>query len=864
LAPLTKQDNLAAFSSRGPRGGDFAIKPDISAPGVDIVAARVTGSTLGPIVDGNYMQLSGTSMATPHVAGAAAILAQRFPGYSNTQLKNTLISTAKTQPGQTVYQQGGGRLDVARGYSQQVYASPGTLNLGYFPFPQTGQKPVTKEVSYTNDTASDITLALALNVSGKDSGPAPDGMFSVSATSVTVPAHGSASVNVSLDPGAGPVDRFGGYLVATSGDLVVHTSVGAFLEPEMHNITVTGIARDGRPAAVISWAELWSLQTGQFTQKFYSQASNTVVFRVPPGTYNLVGYLATADAANAFALEVAAVAEPQLEVTGDRTITLDARKANQINLSTAKPVAPTTFTLSYHRDMGELNFHSSFTLSPPISKGFAAPTATVTKGGFEFYSKWDMVAPPLLAKVTKPTSIPLDPQPMTNALPVDGKHTLPLVYAGLGKPEDYVGRDVRGKIALVSRGELTFAAKVANATAAGAWAILIFNNRPGLLLAGAGNPGEVSIRGFTIEQAPGQMLTDLLQQGPVSLQVSGTSVSPYFYDLLLPEKQRIPDTLSYDINKNNTATIATRYAADVAGTLGTDVRHISRPWPTFSVGFVRDVPRPLQRTYLVSANDTRWWHIAWSHTPFDGEFDGAYTQYQPKQLLTENWFGRPSRPGPAATFDPQFSRTDNEFSMAVFPHSDSGGHYGWGTAGDTYRTQLFVGTQLLKETNTPPFGTFPALPDPSTYRLVLDAKRANAWSSFSTETLTTWTFASSRPAAGTDEHPAVAQVNYDLPLDQLNRAADRGEFTFRFSVGHVPGSTGPAFKTTQAWVSFNDGGTWKKIDLESLDDGTFEATIQHPRLENTTGAVSLRVKATDKAGNSIDQTLYRAYGLKPS
>lgn len=862
VGAVDKKDALAAFSSRGPRGGDFAIKPDISAPGVDIVAARATGSTLGPIVDGNYMQLSGTSMATPHVAGAAAILAQRFPDYTSQQLKNTLISTAKTQPGQTVYQQGGGRLDVARAYSQQVYASPGTLNLGFFPFPHTGQQPVTKEVSYTNDTETDRTLSLALQVSGKDSGPAPDGMFSLDQTSVTVPAHGSASVHVSLNPNTGPLDRFGGYLVATSGDLVVHTSVGAYIEPEMYNLTVTGIARDGRPAAVISWAELWSLQTGEFTQKFYSQTSNTVTFRVRPGTYNLVGYIATADAANAFALEVAEVAEPQLEMTADRAITLDARRANQIQLNSAKPIAPTTFTLSYHRDMGALNFHSSFTLSPPISRGYATPTATVTKGGFEFYSKWDLVAPPLEARVTKPSAIPLDPQPMSNAVPVDGKHTLPLVFVGLGKPADYVGRDVRGKIALVSRGEITFAEKVANATASGAWAVLIFNNRPGLLLAGAGNPGEVSIHGFTVEQAVGTMLTDLLSQGPVNLQVSGTSVSPYLYDLLLPESQRIPQTLRYDINKNTTATVDTQYNADVAGTLGTDVRHIQRPWPTFSVGFVRDVPRPLHRTYLVSANDTKWWHIAWSHTPFDGEFDGAFTRYEPRATLAETWFGRVSRPGPAATFDPIFERTEDEFSMAVFPHSDSGGHYGWGTAGDTYRTQLFAGTQLLKETNTPPFGVFPALPDPASYRLFLDAKRANAWSSFSTETLTTWTFASSRPAAGKAEHPALPQVNFDLRLDELNRTVDRAAYTFRLSVGHIPGASGPAFRTTQAWVSFNDGGTWKKIDLVDLGDGSLQATVQHPKVENTTGAVSLRVKATDRAGNAVDQTVFRAYGLK--
>src|SRR5207244_4562120 len=116
--------------------------------------------------------------------------------------------------------------------------------------------PVGKTVTYTNDTAADVTLNLSLRVSGKDGEAAPDGMFTVSQPNVTVPAGGKSDVTVTVNPTAGPLDRFGGYLVASSGDTVVHTSVGAFVEPEMYNVTVSGIARDGRAAAVISTAEL--------------------------------------------------------------------------------------------------------------------------------------------------------------------------------------------------------------------------------------------------------------------------------------------------------------------------------------------------------------------------------------------------------------------------------------------------------------------------------------------------------------------------------------------------------------------------------------------------------------------------------
>jgi subtilisin family serine protease len=92
------EDQLAFFSSRGPRFGDYAMKPDITAPGVDIVAARATGTSLGDPVDQWSTRLSGTSMATPHVAGAAAIMAQRWPGWSPARIKAVLMGTADPTP----------------------------------------------------------------------------------------------------------------------------------------------------------------------------------------------------------------------------------------------------------------------------------------------------------------------------------------------------------------------------------------------------------------------------------------------------------------------------------------------------------------------------------------------------------------------------------------------------------------------------------------------------------------------------------------------------------------------------------------------------------------------------------------------
>lgn len=94
-------------------GRGLAIKPEITAPGVGIVAART--SALDP--DGRdpfYVAKSGTSMAAPHVAGAAAILRQQHPDWSSARLKAALMASANPNPALTVFDQGAGRLDVAR------------------------------------------------------------------------------------------------------------------------------------------------------------------------------------------------------------------------------------------------------------------------------------------------------------------------------------------------------------------------------------------------------------------------------------------------------------------------------------------------------------------------------------------------------------------------------------------------------------------------------------------------------------------------------------------------------------------------------------------------------------------------------
>lgn len=85
------QDNIAASSSRGPNGDADYLKPDVAAPGTRIMSAW---SPDHPTGGSDFILINGTSMASPHVAGAAALMLQKHPDWTPDQVKSAIMSTA--------------------------------------------------------------------------------------------------------------------------------------------------------------------------------------------------------------------------------------------------------------------------------------------------------------------------------------------------------------------------------------------------------------------------------------------------------------------------------------------------------------------------------------------------------------------------------------------------------------------------------------------------------------------------------------------------------------------------------------------------------------------------------------------------
>ncbi|MCA9204733.1 MAG: S8 family peptidase, partial [Planctomycetales bacterium] len=115
-------DRIATFSSRGPTS-DGRIKPDLVLPGVGIVAPQAAGTQLGAIIADGYVGADGTSMASPHAAGVAALMLQANPRLTAEQVKNRMVA-ATVDVGALPNEQGSGRVDALQAYLQAIGETP--------------------------------------------------------------------------------------------------------------------------------------------------------------------------------------------------------------------------------------------------------------------------------------------------------------------------------------------------------------------------------------------------------------------------------------------------------------------------------------------------------------------------------------------------------------------------------------------------------------------------------------------------------------------------------------------------------------------------------------------------------------------
>ncbi|MGA7160792.1 MAG: S8 family serine peptidase [Bacteroidota bacterium] len=137
---------IASFSSKGPSNKIYGVKPDVVAPGVNIVSAKMNGG---------YIAMSGTSMATPYVTAVAANVRQLHPDWSALQIRDAIIS-ASADLGSSIFSQGRGKIDTSKIGDVQAFTTPATLSFGFDNSSAT-QWTKTDTVSFTNASTSSKT-----------------------------------------------------------------------------------------------------------------------------------------------------------------------------------------------------------------------------------------------------------------------------------------------------------------------------------------------------------------------------------------------------------------------------------------------------------------------------------------------------------------------------------------------------------------------------------------------------------------------------------------------------------------------------------------------------------------------------------
>ncbi len=206
---------ITSFSSAGPTDFEHMLKPDISAPGLDVLSSTpplTTGST--------FSVFAGTSMATPHVAGAAALILQRHPGWTPYQVKSALMSTAGPAWGDTartqeapVLLEGAGLTNVQAADDPKLFTDPQSLSFQRIDVSTGAQrKAMLLTLTDSGDGSGNWTVAIAPQAQS------PGVQIDVPGV-VTVPPGGDVSIPVTVraSADAGKGENYGFLVLAGNG-----------------------------------------------------------------------------------------------------------------------------------------------------------------------------------------------------------------------------------------------------------------------------------------------------------------------------------------------------------------------------------------------------------------------------------------------------------------------------------------------------------------------------------------------------------------------------------------------------------------------------------------------------------------------
>ncbi|MEV8532719.1 S8 family serine peptidase [Streptomyces sp. NPDC051211] len=876
VGAVDRDDTTASFSSRGPAGLQHTLKPEIAAPGVGISAAAAGGRGVYA-----YQGMSGTSMATPHVAGAAALVKQRHPDWTGARIKAALVGSAATTVPGDVRETGGGRLDVPAALAATVTGAP-TVQGGTHHWPQDRSDRTTVEVPYTNTGSAPVTLNLALQkVTGNDGSAVRSAVARLDRRTVTVPAGATVKVPLALDPAArlerAQYGDITGRVTATGpGGIRISTPFSLYVEPETVTLRVKLLDRAGKPAAGPSSLDVIGTDTATGERRFNEGAADQL-YRVRPGSYFLSAFVGTPDAGEGAELidSLTYLGRPQVEVKKDTTVVLDARKAGRLGIAADRPTESRSTTLSFARGWDDTWLHAGTAMGGRTVRGFyASVEGRAGEGSFEFGSYWRAGAP--LISELKVTGGPAL-HPITASLGsdnLDGTDSAPLVNAGTGTPEELAAAGAKDAIVLVRATEGgSLYQQAQNAKAAGAKAVLAHRDAPGRWTGFTGYAGG-SLPALTVDSGEAKTLLDRLAGGKVTLSWKATARSPYIYNLAQTETGTVHGDRTYRVRDRDLGTVQSTYRAMGVAADYVDLVGAYRPLGhAVFFGSLETVAVPGSRTEYYSAGDggdggdgggTAWEHLLSSSFPWGEFMTDRHRTYTKGSRRSESWYDGVI--GPVAPRDSAgkpvlaAERQGNLIGFASAMWGDSGHHAQPGSFGD-------VGSLTLKRNGEPigdswyPSGVFEVPAEAGTYELTQHIQKfgapARVWQR-SQGVQTSWTFRSQLDEAAYSQVLPILFPSLSLPEDGAKTVPAADGIRIGLAAAGHAGYTPGALKSAKLSYSY-DGEHWTQAEV-TRQGGAWTAEVDH------TGAagkpVSLKVELTAADGAAVTQTVARAYDVR--
>ncbi|MGC4950783.1 S8 family serine peptidase [Streptomyces sp. DT224] len=878
----------ASFSARGPvddGAGHTYLKPDMAAPGVGVIGARAAGTSLGVPVDEHYTTLSGTSMATPHVAGAAAVLAQRHPDWTGAQLKQGLMSSVRPDALNPPLAEGTGFLDVEHAVSATV-TGPGYVDGDDLSWPHGPDQVSEREVTWKNTGDSDVTLNLKTTAFDGTGRPAPQGTASLSTGSVTVPAGGSASATLRMSVPEGVPDggygEFTGRITATATDGGQHavTSFGFYAEPNTVTVTFQGITRGGGQAGTVSYVNLISRDAATATRVYFRDGKATAT--IPAGTYDLdagiYGYDPGIDEQDLYhtVKSIGFLFRPGLRFTEDTTQTLDARTAHRVELSASQPLESHSTSVGYQRHVGGVTFASSVVSGANVTD---IAVSDVPAGQWPD-ARVDFVArayAPLL-KIATTAGRTLDAMyAKYSPVTTDGIAYLPkggsasVVDVGGGTAAELAAADVAGRFVLVDLGSKDSESTIRleqvtkDAVQRGARGVVVAHG-----FAGRWSPfakDDIPVVAITTDDYAA--LKQELANGTTRLTWSGTPNSPYVYNVHIPWTDGIPADQTHALDEAGLAQVEETWSSQVRRQQygdGLAVAYTPGSTPV-TAGVVQPVLAPTKRTAYYTTGEASWVHWGTSNTAAGADqMAGRPARYEKPARHTEDWYGGPLHPQPATSIvngetTPLASRTGDAISTVIPSVGDSGGHVSFQALTDQFALKLTRDGEAVGTTALGGLASWSVPSGSGHYELSMVQNRRTDLPIFRTWALsksisTRWSFDSDSVDRQTSLPLLVP--SYDMALNQYNQAPASSSYRVELSAPGQPGYAGRA-DTLTAQVSYDGGGSWRDVRT-SRSGGSWVASVDNRPARG--GFVSLRVKAATSDGAGVEQTLISAYAVR--